>query len=87
MIHDTQSAQISQTQYEHNIYIYVIMKKMCPPGYHHNGFQNYICKHNKKEARQEKTCYFIISKVKIYREIFVMIKHDFLKTKSYYKLK
>ena len=19
-------------------YIYVIMKKMCPPGYHHNGF-------------------------------------------------
>ena len=21
-----------------NIYIYVIMKTMCPPGYHHNGF-------------------------------------------------
>ena len=20
------------------IYIYVIMKTMCPPGYHHNGF-------------------------------------------------
>ena len=20
------------------IYIHVIMKKMCPPGYHHNGF-------------------------------------------------
>ena len=20
------------------IYIYIIMKKMCPPGYHHNGF-------------------------------------------------
>ena len=36
MIHDTQSAQISQKQDEHNIY--VIMKTMCPPGYHHNGF-------------------------------------------------
>ena len=36
MIHDTQSAQISQKQYERNIY--VIMKTMCPPGYHHNGF-------------------------------------------------
>ena len=34
MIHDTQSAQISQKQDEHNIY--VIMKTMCPPGYHHN---------------------------------------------------
>ena len=40
MIHDTQSAQISQKQDERNIYviIYVIMKTMCPPGYHHNGF-------------------------------------------------
>ena len=38
MIHDTQSAQISQKRniYERNIY--VIMKTMCPPGYHHNGF-------------------------------------------------
>ena len=36
MIHDTQSAQISQKQDERNIY--VIMKTMCPPGYHHNGF-------------------------------------------------
>ena len=36
MIHDTQSAQISQKQDEHNIY--VIMKTMCPPGYQHNGF-------------------------------------------------
>ena len=34
--HDTQSAQISQKQDERNIY--VIMKTMCPPGYHHNGF-------------------------------------------------
>ena len=25
-----------QKQDEHNIY--VIMKTMCPPGYHHNGF-------------------------------------------------
>ena len=36
MIHDTQSAQISQKQDERNIY--VIMKTMCPPDYHHNGF-------------------------------------------------
>ena len=36
MIQDTQTAQISQKQDERNIY--VIMKRMCPPGYHHNGF-------------------------------------------------
>ena len=36
VIHDTQSAQISHKQDERNIY--VIMKTMCPPGYHHNGF-------------------------------------------------
>ena len=36
MIHYTQSAQISQKQDGRNIY--VIMKTMCPPGYHHNGF-------------------------------------------------
>ena len=36
MIHDTQSAQISQKQDERNMY--VIMKIMCPPDYHHNGF-------------------------------------------------
>ena len=36
MIHDTQSAKISQKQDERNIY--VIMKTMCPPGHHHNGF-------------------------------------------------
>ena len=36
MTHDTQSAQISQTQDEHKTY--VIMKTTCPPGYHHNGF-------------------------------------------------
>ena len=36
MIHDTQSPQISHKQDERNIY--VIMKTMCPPGYHHNGF-------------------------------------------------
>ena len=36
MIHDTQNAQISQKQDEHSIY--VIMKTMCLPGYHHNGF-------------------------------------------------
>ena len=35
MIHDTQSAQMSQKQDKGNIY--VIMKTMCPPGYHHNG--------------------------------------------------
>ena len=38
MIHDTQSqsAQISQKQDERKLY--AIMKTMCPPGYHHNGF-------------------------------------------------
>ena len=36
MIHDTQSAQISRKQDKRNIY--EIMKTMCPPGYHHNGF-------------------------------------------------
>ena len=36
MIHDTQSAQISQKQDGRNIY--AIIKTMCPPGYHHNGF-------------------------------------------------
>ena len=36
MIHDTQSAQISQKQDERNIY--AIMKTMCLFGYHHNGF-------------------------------------------------
>ena len=35
-VHDTQSAQTSKKQDERNIY--VIMKTMCPPGYHHNGF-------------------------------------------------
>ena len=35
MIHETQSAQISQKQDDRNIY--VIMKTMGPPGYHHNG--------------------------------------------------
>ena len=36
VIHDTQSAQISQMQDEHNIY--VIMKTICPPSYPHNGY-------------------------------------------------
>ena len=36
MIHTIQSAQISQKQDERNLY--AIMKTMCPPGYHHNGF-------------------------------------------------
>ena len=36
MIHDTQSAQISQKQDERKLY--AIMKTMCPPGYHRNGF-------------------------------------------------
>ena len=36
VIQDTQSAQISHNQDMHNIN--VIMKTMCPPGYHHNGF-------------------------------------------------
>ena len=36
MIHDTQSAQISQRRVGCNIY--AIMKTMSPPGYHHNSF-------------------------------------------------
>ena len=36
MIHDTQNAQISQKQDGRNTY--AIMKTVCPPGYHHNGF-------------------------------------------------
>ena len=36
MIHDTQSAQMSQKQDGCNIY--VTMKTMCPLGYHNNGF-------------------------------------------------
>ena len=36
MIHDTQSAQISQKQDGGKIY--AIMKTMCPPSYHHNDF-------------------------------------------------
>ena len=34
--HDMQSAQVSQKQDGSDIY--AIMKIMCPPGYHHNGF-------------------------------------------------
>ena len=36
MIHNTQSAQISQDQDGRNIY--VIMKTMFPPSHHHNSF-------------------------------------------------
>ena len=36
MIHYSQSAQISQKQDERNKYL--IIKTMCPPDYHHNGF-------------------------------------------------
>ena len=37
VIHDTQSAQISHKKDKRNIY--KIMKTICPPGYHHNGFK------------------------------------------------
>ena len=36
MIHDTQSAEISQKEDRYNIH--VIMKTMCSNGYHHIGF-------------------------------------------------
>ena len=36
MIHVTNRAQISQKQDGRNIY--VIMKTICPPGFHPNGF-------------------------------------------------
>ena len=35
--HKTQSAQISQKQNGHNVYVYVIMKTRCLPSYHHNA--------------------------------------------------
>ena len=35
--HDTQSAQISQKQVGRNTY--AIIKTICPPGYHHSGFE------------------------------------------------
>ena len=38
MIQATQSAQISQKQDEDGRIKYAIMKTICPPGYHHNGF-------------------------------------------------
>ena len=36
VVHETQSAQISKKQDGHNIY--VMMKTMCSPGYHHKTF-------------------------------------------------
>ena len=36
VIHNTRSSSISQKQDGHNLY--VIMKILCPPGYHHNVF-------------------------------------------------
>ena len=36
--HTTHSAQISQKQDERNIYVYAIMKTMCPPSCHYNSF-------------------------------------------------
>ena len=36
MIHNTQSAQMSQNQDGRNIH--AVMKTMCRPGYHQNGF-------------------------------------------------
>ena len=38
MIHNTQSAQISQKQDLQNIHPIMKMKTMCPPAYHHNDF-------------------------------------------------
>ena len=40
MIHNTQSAHRSKMEDGHNIY--VTMKTMCPPSYHHIGFGEYI---------------------------------------------
>ena len=45
MIHNTQSAQISQKQDERNSY--AIMKTMYPPGYHDNfGYQQCVTVHH-----------------------------------------
>ena len=40
---ESQSAQISQMQDEYNVY--AIMKTMCPPGHHHNGFVEHSSVH------------------------------------------
>ena len=58
VIQGIQSTQNSQKKYGSNIY--VITKRMCPPGYHHNGFvathtlghmmyaYTLVCNHEKK---------------------------------------
>ena len=34
----TGCSNLTEARLAQYIYIYVIMKTMCPPGYHHNGF-------------------------------------------------
>ena len=61
MIHNTQSAQISQKQDGRDIY--AIMKTICPPGYHHNGFVvthalgHDVRAHNRKSSAQCMSCH------------------------------
>ena len=61
MIHNTQSAQISQKQDGRDIY--AIMKTICPPGYHPNGFVvthalgHDVRAHNRKSSAQCMSCH------------------------------
>ena len=78
MIHDTQCAQISQKQDEHNIYVYVyvfvIMKTMCPPGYHHNGFvATYTLGHIMYVIKCKIYIYIHIYNIYIYIYIYIYI--------------
>ena len=75
MIHDTQSAQISQKQDERNIY--VIMKTMCPPGYHHNGF---VATHALGHMMYGSTLLVPVNQRVLNKQsnIYVYVFHDFM---------
>ena len=66
MTHDTQSAQISQKQDERNIY--AIMKTMCPPGYHHNGF---VATHALGHMSTSRVHVFMYRYIYVYEFIYV----------------
>ena len=66
------------------VYIYVIMKTMCPPGYHHNGFvanhalghmisHTYIYTHIYTHIYTYTYTYFFIKYCKLFRELSIKI--------------
>ena len=76
MIHDTQSTQMSQKQDGCNIY--VIMKTMCSPGYHHNGLVathalGHMMSH---DALMVTYIYYIYIYTYIYIYIYIYIKQN-----------